>query len=145
MGGINSLGGLNKVNVDFRPAIDTTAPNNANANQPQQVQPGAQEGQRPVQASSTSVVKQLDVLLLNAAVWGAASGGCNWDNAHLARCRSAGIATVFCVGGGHATCDVRRARTTSRLTTCVRRMSVASVVRRKSHVQNQCHLLGQGN
>ena len=72
MGGINSLGGLNKVNVDFRPAIDTTAPNNANANQPQQVQPGAQEGQRPIQASSTSVVKQLDVLLLNAAVWGAA-------------------------------------------------------------------------
>ena len=36
MGGINSLSGLNKVNVDFRPTIDTGAPNNAN--QPQNVQ-----------------------------------------------------------------------------------------------------------
>ena len=35
MGGINSLGGLNKVNVDFWSAIDANAPNNANANQPQ--------------------------------------------------------------------------------------------------------------
>ncbi len=39
------------------------------------------------------------------------------------------------------TYDVRRARTTSRLSTCVRRMSlcrmsVVSVARRKSHVQN---------
>ncbi len=44
MGGINSLVGLNKVSVDFRPAIDTTVPNNAN--QPQQVQPGAQKFDR---------------------------------------------------------------------------------------------------
>lgn len=67
MGGINSLGGLNKVNVDFRPAIDTNAPNNAN--QPQRVQNDAQKAQPKVAggAKAKSVVQQLDVLLLNAA------------------------------------------------------------------------------
>ena len=57
-----------------------------------------------------------------------------WDNAHLARCRCAGGVTVFLVGrkvgGGHATCDMRRALTTSRLSTCVRRPS--HVARRMS-------------
>ena len=43
MGGINSLGGLNKVSVDFRPAIDANAPDNANANQPQHVEPDASD------------------------------------------------------------------------------------------------------
>ena len=70
MGGINSLGGLNKVSVDFRPAIDTTVPNNAN--QPQHVEPDASDAQPSGAAAFKSVVKQLDVLLLNAAVWGAA-------------------------------------------------------------------------
>ena len=65
MGGINSLGGLNKVNVDFRPAIDTGAPNNAN--QPQNVQQDAPDVQQPGAAAFNSIVKQLDVLLLNAA------------------------------------------------------------------------------
>ena len=72
MGGINSLGGLNKVSVDFRPAIDANAPDNANANQPQHVEPDASDAQPSGAAAFKSVVKQLDVLLLNAAVWGAA-------------------------------------------------------------------------
>ena len=72
MGGINSLGGLNKVNVDFRPAIDANAPDNANANQPQHVEPDASDAQPSGAVAFKSVVKQLDVLLLNAAVWGAA-------------------------------------------------------------------------
>ena len=67
MGGINSLSGLNKVNVDFRPAIDANAPNDANANQPQQVLQGVPEDQPHVAATPTSVVRQLDVLMLNAA------------------------------------------------------------------------------
>ena len=65
MGGINSLGGLNKVNVDFRPTIDTGAPNNGN--QPQNVQQDAPDVQQPGAAAFNSIVKQLDVLLLNAA------------------------------------------------------------------------------
>ena len=65
MGGINSLGGLNKVNVDFRPTIDTGAPNNAN--QPQNVQQDAPDVQQPGAAAFNSIVRELDVLLLNAA------------------------------------------------------------------------------
>ena len=42
-------------------------------------------------------------------------GGCNWDNAHLARCRIAGIAIVFLVVG--RTCDVRRATCADDITT----------------------------
>lgn len=67
MGGINSLGGLNKVSVDFRPAIDANAPDNANANQPQHVEPDASDAQPSGAVALKSVVKQLDVLLLNAA------------------------------------------------------------------------------
>ena len=36
MSGINSLSGLNNVNVDFRPTIEPDVPKTANANQPQQ-------------------------------------------------------------------------------------------------------------
>ena len=38
MSGINSLSGLNKVNVDFRPTIEPDVPKTANANQPQPVE-----------------------------------------------------------------------------------------------------------
>ena len=68
MGGINSLSGLNTVNVDFRPTIETNVPNATNANQPQQVpdlRPDAEP--QPVKTNARSVVQQLDVLLLNAA------------------------------------------------------------------------------
>ena len=34
MGGINTLGGLNTVGVDYRPQTNPAAPDAANANQP---------------------------------------------------------------------------------------------------------------
>ena len=68
MSGINSLSGLTKVNVDFRPTIKMDVQNTGNANQPL---PGAdavpEEVQPEENANARSVVQQLDVLLLNAA------------------------------------------------------------------------------
>ena len=66
MGGINSLNGLNKVNVDFQPTITTNVQNTGNANQPQ---PGADAvpEEAPQLGNAKSVVQQLDVLLVNAA------------------------------------------------------------------------------
>ena len=68
MGGINSLSGLNTVNVDFRPTIQVNEqkPNDANRLMPEADDaPG--EAQPPQKAEARSVVQKLDVLLLNAA------------------------------------------------------------------------------
>ena len=68
MGGINSLSGLNKVEVDFRPTVEPAAPKNVDAGQQQPAEPDvAVEDNQPVQANAKSVVQELDVLLLNAA------------------------------------------------------------------------------
>jgi len=67
MSGINTLSGLNKVNVDFRPTVNLEEQNKVNANEPQQVQGAAPENAQPVKAEAKSVVRQLDVLLLGAA------------------------------------------------------------------------------
>ena len=69
MSGINSISGLNKVNVDFRPTIEPDVPKTANANQPQpeEVINLDDEQQPPVRNEAKNVVKDLDVLLLNAA------------------------------------------------------------------------------
>ena len=68
MGGINSLSGLNNVNVDFRPMVELIKPKTGDANQPL---PGAdaapQNAPQPERAEAKSVVRQLDVLLLGAA------------------------------------------------------------------------------
>jgi hypothetical protein len=67
MSGINSLSGLNTVSVDFRPAITTVGRNKGNA---QPVQPEinvAPEEAPPEMGQARSVVRELDVLLLNAA------------------------------------------------------------------------------
>lgn len=58
MGGINSLSGLNTVNVDFRPTIETNVPSTTNANQPQQapdLRPDAEP--QPVKTNARSVVQ----------------------------------------------------------------------------------------
>ena len=65
MSGINSLSGLNNVNVDFRPTVSFAEQKKADANQPQQAQDVAPGNAQP--AKATSVVRQLDVLLLGAA------------------------------------------------------------------------------
>ena len=67
MSGLNSLSGLNKVNVDFRPTVNLEEQNKVNANEPQQVQGAAPENAQPVKEEVKSVVRQLDVLLLGAA------------------------------------------------------------------------------
>ena len=69
MSGINSISGLNKVNVDFRPTIEPDVPKTANANKPQPVEVINldDEQQPPVRNEAKNVVKDLDVLLLNAA------------------------------------------------------------------------------
>ena len=69
MGGINSLSGLNKVNVDYRPSIEEpNVPKSTDANRPQP-EPAVlpDDAQPPADAGARSVVRQLDVLLLNAA------------------------------------------------------------------------------
>ena len=69
MGGINSLSGLNKVNVDYRPPIEEpNVPKSTDANRAQP-EPAVlpDEAQPPAEAGARSVVRQLDVLLLNAA------------------------------------------------------------------------------
>ena len=68
MGGINSLSGLYNVNVDFRPTIDTNVQNTGNDNQLLPEDNALPEAApQPQQATAKSVVRQLDVLLLNAA------------------------------------------------------------------------------
>ena len=68
MGGINSLSGLNNINVDYRPTVELieTKPDKSNG-----LLPGGdvapQNVQQPQKAEAKSVVQQLDVLLLNAA------------------------------------------------------------------------------
>ena len=68
MGGINSLSGLNNVNVDFRPTVELIKSKPDKANQPL---PGAgvvpENAPQPEMAKAKSVVRQLDVLLLGAA------------------------------------------------------------------------------
>lgn len=73
MGGINSLSGLNSVGVDFRPTVgpNAAAPN-TEAPKPdgvdaQQHVVGPDEALPPSKAEAKSVVRQLDVLLVNAA------------------------------------------------------------------------------
>ena len=67
MGGINSLSGLNNVNVDFRPTITTITQNRGNANQPLPEANVAPEEAPQEMGKAKSVVRELDVLLLNAA------------------------------------------------------------------------------
>ena len=65
MSGLNSLSGLNKVNVDFRPTVSLDEQKKVDANEPRQPQ-GAAPGNAQ-QAKAENVVRQLDVLLLGAA------------------------------------------------------------------------------
>jgi hypothetical protein len=68
MGGINSLSGLNNVNVDFRPTVELTPPKKDSAAQQQPVANVVpQNAPQPGQPGAKSVVRQLDVLLMNAA------------------------------------------------------------------------------
>ncbi len=65
MSGLNSISGLNRVNVDYRPQVEAAGNQHGrNGN----VETGAQPAQ-PLEGagSDKSIVKQLDVLLLNAA------------------------------------------------------------------------------
>ena len=81
MGGINSLGGLNKFSVDYRPPAGPAAPDAANVNQPQPVEGDIQEqggniivnGEPPVRPKS--LIKQLDALLVNAAAKSVSASG----------------------------------------------------------------------
>jgi hypothetical protein len=68
MGGINTLSGLNNVGVDFRPAVEPPVQNTGNGPQPLPEANAVPEGapQAP-KADAKSLVRQLDVLLLNAA------------------------------------------------------------------------------
>jgi len=65
MSGINSLSGLNKVNVDFRPTVSLDEQKKVDANEPGHPQGVAPGSAQPAKAES--VVRQLDVLLLGAA------------------------------------------------------------------------------
>ena len=67
MGEINSLSGLNNVNVDFRPAITTNVQKSGNANQLLPEANVAPEEAPQEMGKAKSVVRELDVLLLNAA------------------------------------------------------------------------------
>ena len=68
MGGLNSLGGLNNVNVDFRPTVELNAPEKDGTALQQPVVPVVPENApQPPKAEAKSVVRQLDVLLMNAA------------------------------------------------------------------------------
>lgn len=70
MGGINTLSGLNNVSVDFRPTIATDVQKKGDAKAPQQI-PEAdvapEDAPQPKKPPARSVVRELDVLLLNAA------------------------------------------------------------------------------
>ena len=65
MSGLNSLSGLNKVNVDFRPTVSLDEQKKVDANQPGQ--PQGIVPRNAQQAKAENVVRQLDVLLLGAA------------------------------------------------------------------------------
>ena len=67
MGGINSLSGLNNVSVDFRPTITTNVQNTGNTNRLLPEANVAPEEAPPERGQAKSVVRELDVLLLNAA------------------------------------------------------------------------------
>ena len=68
MGGINSLSGLNNVNVDFRPAVELTAPQkDGTAPKLPVANVDPQNVPQPGQPEAKSVVRKLDVLLMNAA------------------------------------------------------------------------------
>ena len=67
MSEINTLRGLNRVSVDFRPEIAPNEEKTGNAN-PIQLEGDAVPGEAPLEkANAKSVVQELDVLLLNAA------------------------------------------------------------------------------
>lgn len=67
MGGINSLSGLNNVSVDFRPTITTNVQKTGNTNQLLPEANAAPEEAPQQMGQARSVVRELDVLLLNAA------------------------------------------------------------------------------
>ncbi|MBR3221761.1 MAG: hypothetical protein IKF72_05950 [Kiritimatiellae bacterium] len=67
MSGLNSLSGLNNVSVDFRPVIGPDVKNTGNTNQPPLEVDAVPENAPPEKAEAKSVVRELDVLLLNAA------------------------------------------------------------------------------
>jgi hypothetical protein len=69
MGGLNSLSGLGSVNVDFRPTIELNAQNTGNTTQAlmPEAEANAAVAPQPEQAEAKSVVRELDVLLVNAA------------------------------------------------------------------------------
>ena len=63
MSGVNSIAGLNKVNVDYRPEVDPAG----NRQAPNVIEEVGAQPVRPPEGAARSVVQQLDVLLLNAA------------------------------------------------------------------------------
>jgi len=68
MSGLNSLSGLNNVNVDFRPTVELTPPKKDSTAQQQPVTNVVpQNAPQPGRPEAKSVVRQLDVLLMNAA------------------------------------------------------------------------------
>ena len=67
MGGINTVGGLNKVGLDYRPEIGQNEPNAVNAHQQEEDDNIIQVNVHPVVGEGRSMVRRLDVLLLNAA------------------------------------------------------------------------------
>ena len=111
------------------------APDNANANQPQHVEPDASDAQPSGAVALKSVVKQLDVLLLNAAVWGAAILAAATGTTRILRVAAArGLQPFFEWG---RTCDLRRATCADDITTFDLRpphvaLSHVGSVRRKS-------------
>jgi hypothetical protein len=63
MSGLNSISGLNKVNIDYRPEV---GPAGKQQGQNEIVADVAQPNQQPA-GTAKSILKQLDVLMLNAA------------------------------------------------------------------------------
>ena len=63
MSGLNSLGGLNNVNVDFRPTVELTAPKKDGTAPQQPVANVVPENAPPAKAEAKSVVRQLPVVL----------------------------------------------------------------------------------
>ncbi len=74
MSGINTVGGLRNVSIDYRPQIGPEVPNVEGAQHtgadeiPEQDDNIIYTGSHPKVADATSMVRQLDTLLLNAAV-----------------------------------------------------------------------------
>ena len=63
MGGLNSLGGLNNVNVDFRPTVELTAPEKEVTAPQQPVSNAAPENAPPPKAKSPEVKMALNWIL----------------------------------------------------------------------------------